>query len=401
VLNGKPVFQTGPLDQGYWPDGIYTAPTDDALKFDIQAEKNLGFNMVRKHIKVEPQRWFYWADKLGLLVWQDMPAMPRSPSASDRTQWEAEYHRIIDEHRSSPAVVTWIDMNEGWGQFDQARIANEIKAYDPSRLVDNMSGINCCGAVDGGNGDLLDNHTYVGPGTTLPSGPRAAVLGEFGGLGWKVSGHEWYPGGGFSYENQPSTAALNDRLAGLYGQQLQFAASAGLSAAIYTEITDIEDEVNGLLTYDRQVYKVDVPRFRANNQALIGIAPANHLLKGQGSGRCVDVPGASQANGTAPALWDCHGSENQQWAPTATKQLRVYGTKCLDASGGGTANGTAVIIWDCNGGANQQWTVNGDGTVVGVGSGKCLDVPGNATANATKLHLWTCNGGANQKFTRI
>jgi hypothetical protein len=267
VLNGQFLFQSGPLDQGYWPDGIYTAPTDDALKFDLQAEKNLGFNMVRKHIKVEPQRWFYWADKLGLLVWQDMPAMAKSPAAADRTQWEAEYHAVIDQHRSSPSLVTWVDQNEGWGQYDQARIANEVKAYDPSRLVDNMSGINCCGAVDGGNGDLLDNHIYVGPGNTLPSGPRAGVLGEFGGLGWKVSGHEWFPGGGFSYEDQASAAALNNRVNGLY-EQLRSGAQRGLSASVYTEITDVENEANGLLTYDRQVYKVDVPRFKATNQAL-------------------------------------------------------------------------------------------------------------------------------------
>ena len=139
VLNGQFVFQTGTLDQGYWPDGIYTAPTDAALRFDLQKHKDLGFNMVRKHIKVEPQRWFYWADRLGLLVWQDMPSMERTPDATARTQWESEYRRVIDQHRSSPSLVMWVNQNEGWGQYDQARIADMVKAYDPSRLVDNLS----------------------------------------------------------------------------------------------------------------------------------------------------------------------------------------------------------------------------------------------------------------------
>jgi len=270
VLNGQFVFQTGTLDQGFWPDGLYTAPTDAALKSDLQKHKDLGFNMVRKHIKVEPQRWFYWADKLGLLVWQDMPAMDtRTPDAAARVQWETEYHAIIDQHRSSPSLIMWVDENEGWGQYDQARIANDVKAYDPSRLVDNMSGVNCCGSVDGGNGDVIDNHIYVGPGNTTPSATRAAVLGEFGGLGFKVAGHEWYPGGGFSYEDQPSLANLNNRFVGLIDGIRNFQLPAGLSASVYTEITDVENEVNGLVTYDRQVTKVDTARVKAANLALI------------------------------------------------------------------------------------------------------------------------------------
>ncbi|WBB64418.1 AbfB domain-containing protein [Streptomyces sp. WMMC500] len=271
VLNGEFVFQTGTLDQGYWPDGIYTAPTDEALRYDLEAMKDLGFNMVRKHIKVEPQRWFYWADRLGLLVWQDMPSMAtgRTPDAAARVQWAAEYDAVIDQHLSSPSLVMWVNQNEGWGQYDQARIADEVKARDPSRLVDNMSGVNCCGSVDGGNGDVVDHHVYVGPGNTPPSATRAAVLGEYGGLGYKVPGHEWYPGGGFSYEDQPSLAALNDRLVGLLDTQREHSLPAGLSASVYTETTDLENEVNGLLTYDRQVVKVDAARVRAANEALI------------------------------------------------------------------------------------------------------------------------------------
>ncbi|MBL1104292.1 AbfB domain-containing protein [Streptomyces sp. 5-8] len=272
VLNGRFVFQTGTLDQGFWPDGNYTAPTDDALKYDLQKHKDLGFNMVRKHIKVEPQRWFYWADRLGLLVWQDMPSMDsgKSPDSAARTQWESEYRAIIDQHRSSPALIQWVDQNEGWGQYDQARIADMVKAYDPARLVDNMSGVNCCGARDGGNGDVVDNHNYVGPGNTPTEQMRASVLGEYGGLGYRVPGHEWYPGGGFSYEDQPSLSALNDRLVGLLDGIRQNAMPAGgLSASVYTQITDVENEANGLMTYDRQVVKVDESRVRAANQALV------------------------------------------------------------------------------------------------------------------------------------
>ncbi|WP_392668209.1 AbfB domain-containing protein [Streptomyces sp. LN785] len=297
VLNGAFVFQSGTLDQGYWPDGIYTAPTDAALRSDLQAHKDLGFNMVRKHIKVEPQRWFYWADKLGLLVWQDMPAMDtgKSPDSAARTQWEAEYHAVIDQHRSSPSLVMWVDENEGWGQYDQARIADEVKAYDPSRLVDNMSGVNCCGSVDGGNGDVVDNHNYVGPGNTAPTATRAAVLGEFGGLGYKVQGHEWYPGGGFSYEDQASTAALNNRFVGLLDGIRVGQMPAGLSASVYTEITDVENEANGLLTYDRQVVKVDAARVKAANQALINASrtttPPVTLPTGQYRSLRVTTPG--------------------------------------------------------------------------------------------------------------
>jgi hypothetical protein len=277
VLNGRFVFQTGTLDQGFWPDGIHTAPTDAALKFDLQKHKDLGFNMVRKHIKVEPQRWFYWADRLGLLVWQDMPSMDssKSPDSAARSQWESEYHAIIDQHRSSPALIQWVDQNEGWGQYDQARIADMVKAYDPSRVVDNMSGVNCCGAQDGGNGDVVDNHNYVGPGNTPTESARASVLGEYGGLGFRVSGHEWYPGGGFSYEDQPSLSALNDRFVGLLdGIRENAMPAGGLSASVYTQITDVENEANGLMTYDRQVVKVDENRVRTANQALIAASKA-------------------------------------------------------------------------------------------------------------------------------
>lgn len=273
LLNGEFVFHLGTLDQGYWPDGLYTAPTDAALKFDLEAHKELGFNMVRKHIKVEPQRWFYWADKLGLLVWQDMPSMPlgKTPSLAAREQSERELRAMIDQHRSSPAVVVWVSQNEGWGQYDQARVADLIRAYDPSRLVNNMSGINCCGSVDGGNGDLADWHVYVGPSspTAEVSRGRIRALGEFGGLGLKVPGHEWNPGTSFSYELQPSREALNTRYLGLVAVTKSLMINRGLSASVYTEITDVESEINGFYTYDREVNKLDTARVRAAHEDLI------------------------------------------------------------------------------------------------------------------------------------
>ncbi|HEU4324201.1 MAG TPA: AbfB domain-containing protein [Roseiflexaceae bacterium] len=270
VVNGTFVFQIGTLDQGYWPDGIYTAPTDAALRFDLEQHKALGYNMVRKHIKVEPARWFYWADRLGLLVWQDMPLMNTvNPSAAARQQFELELRELVDEHRSFSSVVMWVVQNEGWGQYDQARLADLVKSWDSSRLVNNMSGINCCGAVDGGNGDVADWHVYVGPGSPTPSATRAAVLGEFGGLGLRVNGHMWNPSAAFSYEMLPDSAALTNRYLGLIGQVQQLMDTPGLSAAVYTEIVDVENEVNGMLTYDRAVMKVDVARVKAAHEGLI------------------------------------------------------------------------------------------------------------------------------------
>ncbi|OJH39162.1 AbfB domain-containing protein [Cystobacter ferrugineus] len=282
VLNGQFVFQLGTLDQGYWPDGVYTAPTDAALKFDIEKHKELGFNLIRKHIKVEPQRWFYWADKLGILVWQDMPCMDsgKTPTAAARTQFELEMREMIDEHRGSPSVITWVIQNEGWGQYDQNRLAALAKSWDPSRLVDNMSGINCCGAVDGGNGDLADWHVYVGPGSPPASSTRAAVLGEFGGLGLKYDGHVWSPTGQFFYyELVPDSATLTSRYLGLVQGLRSLMYRPGLNASVYTEITDVEGEVNGLYTYDRAVLKVDAAQVRAAHQNLL---TASRQLNSQG-----------------------------------------------------------------------------------------------------------------------
>ncbi len=275
LLNGKFVFPMGPLDQGYWPDGIYTAPTDEALKFDLETVKRLGFNLVRKHAKVEPQRWYYWADRLGLLVWQDMPSMwyPDDQPERTRKQFEEEWQTIVQQHHSSPAIVAWVPFNENWGAYDVARITAWTKALDPTRLVDGNSGYNNAPSYrkspgDPGNGDFDDMHIYVGPGNPpQSSATRAAALGEYGGVGSLVSGHMW-PGKPHAYEMQPTPDALTKRFEQIQSDLRLLAENKGLGAAIYTQLTDIEEEVNGFMTYDRKVEKMDFQRVRAANEAL-------------------------------------------------------------------------------------------------------------------------------------
>ncbi|WP_393072109.1 PA14 domain-containing protein [Streptomyces sp. LN704] len=266
VLNGKPVFMMATLDQGFWPDGLYTAPTDEALAYDLRMHKQMGFNAVRKHIKVEPDRWFYWADRLGLMVWQDMPAMTAGvdPDAASRAEYEREMKQMIDEHISSPSVVMWVTFNEGWGQYDEARIADQAKSWDPTRLVNSMSGINL--GVDGGTGDIIDEHGYPSPALPPnPDGKRALVSGEYGGLGLAVPGHAWSVQQ--SYVDVDPAAYTDDYLARL--DEVHKLACKGGNGAVYTQISDVEGELNGLMTYDREVVKPDVKRLKAAQDALI------------------------------------------------------------------------------------------------------------------------------------
>ena len=279
LLNGKFVFQMGPLDQGYWPDGVHTAPTDEALKSDLETAKELGFNLVRKHAKVEPQRWYYWADKLGLLVWQDMPSMwyPDDEPEITRKQFEQEWKTIIQQHYNSPAIVTWVPFNENWGAFDVARIAASTKELDPTRLVDGNTGYNNAPTYrkapgDPGNGDFDDRHIYVGPGDPpQPSATRAAALGEYGGVGLLVRGHMW-PGKHHAYEMQPSTNALTKRFEQVQSNLLPLIENKGLGAAVYTQTTDVEEEVNGFLTFDRKFKKMDFGRVHAANEKVFSAA---------------------------------------------------------------------------------------------------------------------------------
>lgn len=264
ALNGKPVFQLGPLDQGWWPDGLYTAPTDEALRSDIVTMKALGFNMVRKHIKVEPPRWYYWADKLGLPVWQDMPSGWNDNPQSQR-HFVSELRQMIDGRRNAPSIVMWVPFNEKWGQFDTPRIVSIIQAMDPSRLVNDVSGWQHEGV-----GDVIDVHRYQGPQAMLGDGRRVAVVGEFGGLGYKVSGHAWAGdtwgyGGLFADER-----TLADRYDLLLKRLYHDRDTHGIGAGVYTQLTDVEVELNGFLTYDRAVLKFDTARVAAVNR---GLAP--------------------------------------------------------------------------------------------------------------------------------
>ena len=249
MLNGKSVFQVGPLDQGFWPDGIYTAPTDEALRWDIATMKKLGFNCARKHVKVEPDRWYYWCDKLGLLVWQDMPAGDNR-TAEAKKQFEVELRRLIEGRRDHPAIIMWVVFNEGWGQHDTERLTKWVKKMDPSRLVNNASGWS-----DAKCGDVIDMHNYPGPGSPKAEEHRAAVLGEFGGLGLSVDGHAWSKQS-WGYKGTQSREDLTRNYEKLLAKAWLLNDQAGLCACIYTQLTDVETECNGLLTYDREVHKV-------------------------------------------------------------------------------------------------------------------------------------------------
>ncbi|WP_277226351.1 glycoside hydrolase family 2 protein [Mycolicibacterium hassiacum] len=296
ALNNKITFLHGPLDQGYWPDGIYTAPTDDALRFDLERTKALGMNFVRKHAKVEPARWYYWADRLGLLVWQDMPSLDVSldipvgpapdPSPAAKRNFERELAEMIDQLRSVTSIVGWVPFNEGWGEFDAGRIAHVVKAHDPTRMVNANSGVNCCKSrPDSKAGDIYDDHTYVGPGRPpIPQGRgaharqagqhRVVVNGEYGGLGLVFDGNRW-PGRPQAYEMTDSQARLTQRYVEVSRELEQIVRRGGLSGAIYTQLTDVENEVNGFLSYDRWLVKMDLRTVAARNRAVIaaGAAP--------------------------------------------------------------------------------------------------------------------------------
>jgi beta-galactosidase/beta-glucuronidase len=273
-FNNEKLFQFGILDQGYWPDGLYTAPTDEALKYDIQITKELGFNMIRKHVKVEPARWYYHCDKLGILVWQDMPnggfispnleplnakeyiemIKKTGRNTEDKQNYYNELSSMINSLYNFPSIIVWVPFNEGWGQFETEEVTKRIKQQDPLRLVDSASGWY---DFSSSLGDLYDMHRYPNP--LLPdinkANFRALVVGEFGGLGLEVESHMWITTEKFFYRN------FEERLI----RKVNSLRDNGLSAAIYTQITDVEGENNGLLTYDRDVIKIDQKKLRDLN----------------------------------------------------------------------------------------------------------------------------------------
>lgn len=285
LLNNEFVFQYGPLDQGWWPDGLYTAPTEEALTFDIIKTKEMGFNMIRKHIKVEPARWYYECDKLGMLVWQDMPSgdlgnhwepnlgtmggTDKNRSPESEAMYRKEWSKIMDDLHNFPSIVVWTPFNEAWGQFKTKEIAEWTKAKDPSRLVNSASGGNHVIT-----GDIVDLHHYPEPKMPRPDlfGPtHAIVLGEFGGLGLPVPGHTWKDNNNWGYQSFKTADELFDKYDSFI-RSIEGLIKKGLSAAVYTQTTDVEQETNGLMTYDR-ILKLPEAKIKAANDRLYLINP--------------------------------------------------------------------------------------------------------------------------------
>ncbi len=277
-LNNKDYFHFGPLDQGWWPDGLYTAPSDEALMYDIQKTKDFGYNMIRKHVKVEPARWYTHCDKLGVLVWQDMPSGGQSPqwqnrqyfngteiirSAQSESNYRKEWKEIMDYLMPNPSVVVWVPFNEAWGQFKTAEIADWTKAYDLQRLVNPASGGNHYRT-----GDILDLHNYPGPDMYLFDAERVNVLGEYGGIGLPMKEHLWQTDKNWGYVQFKNSREVTDEYE-KYADHLKRLIKTGFSGAVYTQTTDVEGEVNGLMTYDRKVIKPEEERLKKINQEVI------------------------------------------------------------------------------------------------------------------------------------
>lgn len=282
LLNDKFVFQYGPLDQGWWPDGLYTAPTDEALKFDIEKTKEMGFNMIRKHVKVEPARWYRYCDEMGMLVWQDMPsgdlgnrwenrpaiygrATDKARTPESEAAFRTEWTEIMQDFHNFPSIVVWVPFNEAWGQFKTAEIVNWTMQKDPSRLVNTASGGNF---VDAGH--IVDLHNYPEPLMPDPmifGKDKVIVLGEFGGLGLPVEGHTWQQTKNWGYQTFKNKEDLLKRYAEFI-DRMPHLIDKGLSAAVYTQTTDVEVETNGLMTYDRKEMKFPVDRLKVIHQKL-------------------------------------------------------------------------------------------------------------------------------------
>ncbi|SEF75837.1 glycoside hydrolase family 2 protein [Parabacteroides chinchillae] len=278
-LNNEDLFQFGPLDQGWWPDGLYTAPTDEALLYDIIKTKDWGFNMIRKHVKVEPARWYYHCDKEGILVWQDMPSgdhgsymwehhvynggKDHERTTESKDNYYQEWKEIMDLCMSNPSVVVWVPFNEAWGQFDTEKVVDWTKSYDPSRLVNPASGGNhrpC--------GDILDLHNYPAPDMFLFDPQRVTVLGEYGGIGLPIENHLWWNKRNWGYVQFKNSDEVTAEYV-KYADQLKNLVPRGFSAAVYTQTTDVEGEVNGLMTYDRKVIKINEAAVKKANEAVI------------------------------------------------------------------------------------------------------------------------------------
>jgi beta-galactosidase/beta-glucuronidase len=293
ALNNKPLFLYGPLDQGYFPDGLYTPPSEEAMLYDIEYTKQIGCNMIRKHIKVEPLRWYYHCDRLGMIVWQDMPngglidgeviaplalllgfhrndtrRLRRFGRAdeSNRTEYRAELKGVIDHLYNAACITVWVPFNESWGQFQSVDVANWVKAYDPTRLVDHASGW-----FDQGGGDFQSSHVYFKKLKRLKPDARAFVISEFGGYSLKIPDHVWDANKKFGYRFYNDTKMLTEAYVHLLEDELKPLIAQGLTAAVYTQTTDVEIEINGYLTYDREVKKMDAERIRKAHAELYSL----------------------------------------------------------------------------------------------------------------------------------
>ena len=308
ALNNKSLFHFGPLDQGWWPDGLYTAPTDEALEWDIIKTKEMGFNMIRKHIKLEPARWYYYCDLHGIMVWQDMPCIgdhnrKQMPARDKEIQdaiwnkwssdsflggtdckipqeWKDNYYRewtnIINAFKNFQCIVVWVPFNEAWGQFDTPAAVRLTRKLDPTRLINCASGGNYdLSEGEEGFGDILDVHHYPCPAMNIFERKFVNVLGEYGGIGLPVEGHTWIIERKWGYGGNKKNAEEVMKQYEDFLDMLKVFVQTGCAAAVYTQTTDVEGEVNGLITYDRKVIKVDMPRIAKGNQSVIGSMPAS------------------------------------------------------------------------------------------------------------------------------
>ncbi|MEV5606447.1 LamG-like jellyroll fold domain-containing protein [Streptomyces sp. NPDC052299] len=320
VLNGKPFFSLAQLDQGFYPDGLNTAPSDDALVFDLKAQKDLGFNSVRKHIKVEPARWYYHADQLGLFVWQDFVSGNLTNEKGHQAFLDQGAEMMKQLH-NYPSIGSWIVFNEGWGEWDRTetgKITEKVQAADPSRIVNAHSGVNCCNSKgDSGKGDIIDHHDYNNTDPAFPDANRAAMDGEHGGFTLRMPGHMWPGAPTVIYSGVADKAALTAKYVENTRKYYLEAAGAELSGSIYTQVTDLENELNGLWTYDRREIKVDAAQVRKINQEVIAAGAAAGTrtpVKGGGSWSLDENKGTKAAD-SGPNHKDLTLSEGASWTP--------------------------------------------------------------------------------------
>ncbi|MDR7276819.1 LamG-like jellyroll fold domain-containing protein [Catenuloplanes atrovinosus] len=347
VLNGKPVFSLATLDQGFFPDGLYTAPSDAALRFDLEETKKLGFNAVRKHIKAEPARWYRHADELGLLVWQDFVSATIRTTAGQEA-FLSQGREIMEQLRFSPSIIGWVVFNEGWGEWDRTatgQIAEQVKAADPSRIVNAHSGVNCCDSKgDSGKGEVIDHHDYNNTDPPFPDATRVAMDGEHGGFTLRTPGHMWPGAPAVIYSGVADKAALTAKYVDNTERFYLEAAGAELSGSVYTQITDLENELNGLWTYDRREIKVDPAPVRAINQKVIAAgasAGEDATFPGRGDW-ALDEGSGTTARDTSGSGADLTLTGNTAWTPGVSGSALAF-------DGDGDAAETAGPVVDTAG----------------------------------------------------